>query len=67
MTATQSSVKQRFIAVGANRIPNASDWDVNSGLIAYGAGKEIAIWRVDEVCIIQNPNILTQVQFIKEP
>ncbi|KAF3935736.1 hypothetical protein ABW19_dt0209219 [Dactylella cylindrospora] len=48
MTDTQGRITQRFIAIGANRIPCASDWDINSGLIAYGAGNMVAIWRPEE-------------------
>ncbi|KAK6349832.1 hypothetical protein TWF696_006098 [Orbilia brochopaga] len=48
MTDTQGRIALSFIAVGANRIPTASDWDVNSGLIAYGAGNTIAIWQPEE-------------------
>ncbi|KAF3920332.1 hypothetical protein ABW20_dc0100695 [Dactylellina cionopaga] len=48
MTDTQGRITQRFVAIGANRIPNASDCDINSGLIAYGAGNVIALWRPDE-------------------
>ncbi|EPS41870.1 hypothetical protein H072_4186 [Dactylellina haptotyla CBS 200.50] len=48
MTDTQGRITQRFVAIGANRIPNASDWDIKSGLIAYGAGNAVALWRPDE-------------------
>ncbi|KAL9613726.1 MAG: hypothetical protein Q9167_001740 [Letrouitia subvulpina] len=34
-----------YIAVGGNRHPEAADWDSLSGLVAYGAGENIAIWR----------------------
>lgn len=34
-----------FIAVGGNRHPEAADWDSLTGLVAYGAGENIAIWR----------------------
>lgn len=33
-----------FVAVGANRIANASDYSEKSNLIAYGAGRTIALW-----------------------
>ncbi|KAK6334936.1 hypothetical protein TWF718_010376 [Orbilia javanica] len=48
MTDTRGRIHPRFISIGANRIPAASDWDINSGLIAYGAGNVIALWRIDE-------------------
>lgn len=34
----------QFVAVGANRIANASDYCDKSNLIAYGAGRAIALW-----------------------
>ncbi|KAL9045575.1 MAG: hypothetical protein Q9214_001406, partial [Letrouitia sp. 1 TL-2023] len=34
-----------FIAVGGNRYPEAADWDSLTGLVAYGAGENIALWR----------------------
>ncbi|KAK6529595.1 hypothetical protein TWF281_008766 [Arthrobotrys megalospora] len=48
MTDSHGRIHPRFISIGANRIPAASDWDVNSQSIAYGAGNVIALWRVDE-------------------
>ncbi|KAK6354128.1 hypothetical protein TWF730_008548 [Orbilia blumenaviensis] len=48
MTDTRGRIHPRFISIGANRIPASSDWDTNSGFIAYGAGNVIALWRVDE-------------------
>ncbi|KAK0653453.1 Elongator complex protein 2 [Lasiodiplodia hormozganensis] len=38
-------VATNFIAAGGNRQPNAADWDQHgSGLLAYGAGNNIALW-----------------------
>lgn len=37
-------VEVNFIAAGGNRNPTAADWDTTSGLLAFGAGKNIAIW-----------------------
>ena len=34
-----------YIAAGGNRHPTAADWDAESGLLAYGADKNIAIWN----------------------
>ncbi|KAK6511539.1 hypothetical protein TWF481_000451 [Arthrobotrys musiformis] len=48
MTDTRGRIHPRFISIGANRIPAASDWDTNSGIIAYGAGNVVALWRIDE-------------------
>lgn len=33
-----------FISVGANRQPHASDWCQEENLLAYGAGRTIALW-----------------------
>lgn len=33
-----------FMAIGANRNPAAADWDVASGLLAFGAGDAVAVW-----------------------
>ncbi len=38
-------VKSNYIAAGANRHPAAADWDCVSGLIAFGADLNIAIWK----------------------
>ncbi|OJD33236.1 rna polymerase ii elongator [Diplodia corticola] len=39
-------VATNFIAAGGNRQPNAADWDQHgSGLLAYGAGNNIALWN----------------------
>lgn len=38
-------VATNFIAAGGNRQPSAADWDQHgSGLLAYGAGNNIALW-----------------------
>jgi elongator complex protein 2 len=37
-------VEVEYIAVGGNRIGAAADWDKDSGLVAYGAGTNIALW-----------------------
>ena len=34
-----------YLAAGANRHPAAADWDVLSGLLAFGADRNVAIWR----------------------
>lgn len=33
-----------YISAGGNRHPSAADWDVASGLLAYGTDKNIALW-----------------------
>ncbi|KAH0559787.1 hypothetical protein GP486_003690 [Trichoglossum hirsutum] len=40
-----AKVSTSFIAVGANRHPSAADWDPQSGLLAFGADRNIAIWN----------------------
>lgn len=38
-----------YLAAGANRHPSAADWDLLSGLLAFGADRNVAIWR-PQVC-----------------
>ncbi len=33
-----------YLAAGGNRHPSAADWDPASGLLAFGADRNIAIW-----------------------
>lgn len=33
-----------YIAAGGNQHPSAADWDQRSGLLAYGADKNVALW-----------------------
>ncbi|KAF2140509.1 uncharacterized protein K452DRAFT_299261 [Aplosporella prunicola CBS 121167] len=36
----------RFVAAGGNRHPTAADWDpYGSGLLAFGAGNNVALWN----------------------
>ena len=35
----------RYYAAGGNRHPSAADWDTKTGLLAYGAGRNLAIWE----------------------
>ena len=34
-----------YISIGGNRHPAAADWDTSSGLVAYGAERNVATWR----------------------
>ncbi|CZT06087.1 probable elongator complex protein 2 [Rhynchosporium graminicola] len=34
-----------YLAAGANRHPSAADWDLLSGLLAYGADRNVALWQ----------------------
>ncbi|KAI9797746.1 MAG: hypothetical protein M1835_006918 [Candelina submexicana] len=38
-------VETEYIATGGNRHPSASDWDSVSGLLAFGADSNIALWN----------------------
>ncbi len=33
-----------YVAAGGNRHPSAADWDSVSGVLAYGADRNIALW-----------------------
>ena len=41
-----TTFSQAFRAAGGNRHPSAADW--KPGLFAFGAGKNLAIWNVDD-------------------
>ena len=36
--------KVEYLAAGANRHPSTADWDI-CGLLAFGADRNIALWR----------------------
>ena len=38
------SIAAEYISVGGNRHPAAADWDVQSGVLAFGADKNVALW-----------------------
>lgn len=38
------SISTEYISVGGNRHPAAADWDVQSGILAYGADNNVALW-----------------------
>ncbi|KAL4914273.1 6-phosphofructo-2-kinase-domain-containing protein [Aspergillus aurantiobrunneus] len=38
------SVAAEYISVGGNRHPAAADWDVQTGILAYGADNNVALW-----------------------
>ncbi|RFU32200.1 hypothetical protein B7463_g4097, partial [Scytalidium lignicola] len=38
-------VRTEYLAAGGNRHPSASDWDVESGVLAYGTDRNVAVWR----------------------
>ena len=44
-------VKTDYIAVGGNRHPAAADWDPVTGLVAFGAGNNVALWT-PLVCLL---------------
>lgn len=33
-----------YLAAGGNRHPSAADWDLASGLLAFGADRNVALW-----------------------
>lgn len=34
-----------YISVGGNRHPSAADWDLRSGVLAFGADQNVALWQ----------------------
>ncbi|KAH8821498.1 WD40-repeat-containing domain protein [Xylogone sp. PMI_703] len=38
-------VHAEYLAAGGNRHPSASDWDGESGVLAFGADRNVAVWR----------------------
>ena len=40
-----ASVTTEYISVGGNRHPGAADWDVQSGVLAFGADNNVALWE----------------------
>ncbi|KAJ5578868.1 hypothetical protein N7450_007735 [Penicillium hetheringtonii] len=40
-----ASVATEYISVGGNRHPGAADWDVKTGVLAYGADNNVALWE----------------------
>lgn len=37
--------KSEYLAAGGNKHPAAADWDAASGLLAYGAVNNVALWK----------------------
>lgn len=50
--ASMASVATDYISVGGNRHPGAADWDVQSGVLAFGADNNVALWE-PMVCPIE--------------
>ncbi|KAJ6120213.1 Elongator complex protein 2 [Penicillium sp. IBT 18751x] len=45
------SVSTDYISVGGNRHPGSADWDVQTGVLAYGADNNVALWKpLDASC-----------------
>ncbi|KAJ5246915.1 Elongator complex protein 2 [Penicillium chermesinum] len=40
-----ASVTTDYISVGGNRHPGAADWDVATGVVAFGADNNVALWE----------------------
>ena len=36
--------KSAYLAAGGNRHPSAADWDPRTGLLAFGADRNVALW-----------------------
>ena len=34
-----------YLTIGGNRNSAAADWDLKTGLLAYGADHNVALWR----------------------
>jgi elongator complex protein 2 len=37
-------VSADYLSAGGNRHPSAAAWDSESGLLAFGSGRNIALW-----------------------
>lgn len=37
--------KPEYLAAGGNKHPAAADWDVTSGVLAYGTDRNVALWK----------------------
>ncbi|KAJ5806112.1 Elongator complex protein 2 [Penicillium pulvis] len=40
-----ASVVSDYLSVGGNRHPGAADWDVQTGVLAFGADNNVALWE----------------------
>lgn len=38
------SITSDYISVGGNRHPGAADWDVQTGVVGFGADNNVALW-----------------------
>ncbi|OJJ97366.1 hypothetical protein ASPACDRAFT_46219 [Aspergillus aculeatus ATCC 16872] len=47
-TSSMVSVTTEYISVGGNRHPAAADWDVRTGVLAFGADNNVALWNPDD-------------------
>ena len=62
-----------FIAAGGNRHPSAADWDA-SGLLAYGADCNVALWQPDstptkgvQALLKGHSGIVNAIKFLESP
>lgn len=44
------SITSDYISVGGNRHPGAADWDVQTGVVGFGADNNVALWD-PRVCV----------------
>lgn len=35
----------KYVAAGGNRHPAAADWDLETGILAYGSDRNVALWK----------------------
>lgn len=45
LSRIMASVTTEYISAGGNRHPGAADWDAQTGVLAYGADNNIALWE----------------------
>ncbi|KAK0100977.1 hypothetical protein ONS96_006209 [Cadophora gregata f. sp. sojae] len=62
-----------YLAAGANRHPSAADWDVLSGILAYGADRNVALWHPQnenskgvQTLLSGHTDIVNAVKFVPE-
>ncbi|EGC48310.1 RNA polymerase II 90 kDa subunit [Histoplasma capsulatum var. duboisii H88] len=44
MTPSTLTARTEYISVGGNRHPSAADWDKHTGILAFGANNNVALW-----------------------
>ena len=49
-----------YIAAGGNRHPSAADWDAHTGLLAFGADRNVALWSPSVLCCYSVCSVLAK-------